>query len=65
MLVHPDGTGPHRLPFTIYDASWSPDGRQLLGQDEVGRLVAVDLRSGRTRFAGGYASAWSWQPLRR
>src|SRR5262249_40078734 len=57
MLVRSDGTGPHRLPFTIYDASWSPDGRQLLGEDDLGRLIAVDRESGKTRFAAGFASA--------
>lgn len=66
MRVRPNGTGRHRLPFTVDDANWSPDGRQLLGTgDATGTLLAVDLRTGRARFAGGYASAWSWQPLPR
>ncbi|HEX6702015.1 MAG TPA: hypothetical protein VF101_14910 [Gaiellaceae bacterium] len=61
IAMRPDGTRRRPLRYYVGGASWSPDGRQLLGQDEEGRLVAVDFHTGKLRFAGGYASAWSWQ----
>jgi hypothetical protein len=43
-------------------ATWSPDGKQLLGAGACG-LIAIDLKSRKGRFGAGPASAWGWQPL--
>ena len=64
MAMRQDGTRRRPLRYYVGGASWSPDGRQLLGESGEGRLVAVDFRTGKPRFVGGFASAWSWQRLR-
>ncbi|HYZ78402.1 MAG TPA: hypothetical protein VE596_13610 [Gaiellaceae bacterium] len=64
MAMRQDGTHRRQLRYYVGGATWSPDGRQLLGENGEGRLVAVDFRTGKPRLVGRFASAWSWQPLR-
>jgi Tol biopolymer transport system component len=70
-LVRPDGTGLHQLsrqPLSEFDASWSPDGKELLVQKGVegGRddLYIADVATGRERQLTYSEDNWGahWSP---
>jgi Tol biopolymer transport system component len=63
MLVRPDGTAKRRLPSTLDNAEWSPDGKELIGQFGDASLAIADVGTGRRRSVGPPTEAWSWQPL--
>jgi Tol biopolymer transport system component len=63
VLIRPDGTDLHRLRNSIDSASWSPNGKKLIGVVGDNSLVVVDVRTGNRRLVAAATEAWSWQPL--